>query len=155
MEIQMDEHEQEQEAKGATGEAKQRKPAIGSKVTDQLPESEQNYDGNKGNDTEGGPGAGTPPGNVSHRDATGGGAVSDTGSAAGAPIPTAKFPNKQGASGMGAAGSSADISHEDYVNTHEEDGSLTKEEQDAQEEQARRNEEAQEAENKRIHDVKK
>jgi hypothetical protein len=153
----MDEQEQEQQqgATGATGDAGEHKRATGSKVTDELPESERNYDGNKGNDTKGGPGAGTPPGNVSHRDATGGGAVSDTGSAAGAPIPTAKFPNKQGASGMGAAGSSADISHEDYKSTHEEDGSLTKEEQDAQEEQARRNQETQDAENKRIHDVKK
>jgi hypothetical protein len=132
----------------------EQKKEVGSKVTDELPESEQNYDGNKGNDTKGGPGAGTPPGNISHRDATGGGAVSDTGSAAGAPIPTAKVVSRQGASGMGAAGSSADISHEDYKSKHEDDGSLTKEEDEAQAEQAKKNLEAQEAENQRIHEAK-
>lgn len=148
----MDEQEQEhpEGATGATGEAVG--ATVGGKVTDTLPESQRNYSGNLGNDTTGGPGKGTPPGNTSQRDATGGGAVSDTGSAAGAPIPQAKVLSRQGASGMGAAGSSADVEREEYDRTHGEDGELTDEAKQEHEDTFKKNKEAQEAENKRILD---
>jgi len=139
---------------GPTGATAQPVPAgatIGKAVTDSLPESERNYSGNLGNDTVGGPGAGTPPGNTSQRDATGGGAVSDLGSAAGAPIPPVNmFDRRQGDSGMGASGSSADISVEDYNKTHNEDGSLKEDAQKEHDEIVERNKKTQEAENERL-----
>lgn len=142
-------------ATGATGPTGPTAPVVGREITDKLAESERNYSGNLGNDTLGGPGAGTPPGNTSQRDATGSGGVSDTGSAAGAPIPTPQMSSwRQGASGMGASGSSADVEREEFKNTHEEDGSLKAEEQEKLDKSVEDNKKAQEEQTKRIQEAR-